>query len=142
VRRLGPSGKDIALDLGRVAREVHLAASSEAEGTTPAMSRLLANHGDVLRLHPRVHTDGQVEFTDGSSVMADTVIYCTGYAYSFPFLDTGGAVTVSDDGYVVGPLFVCANFAICLCEERRNFICTSPCVANYDNTWMTVIVVC
>ncbi|XP_044392424.1 flavin-containing monooxygenase FMO GS-OX-like 9 [Triticum aestivum] len=104
----GASGKDIALDLGRVAREVHLAASSEAEAATPAMSRMLANHGDVLRLHPRVrqlHTDGQVEFTDGSSVMADTVIYCTGYAYSFPFLDTGGAVTVSDDGYVVGPLF-------------------------------------
>ncbi|KAF7098201.1 hypothetical protein CFC21_099960 [Triticum aestivum] len=104
----GASGKDIALDLGRVAREAHLAASSEAEATTPAMSRMLANHGDVLRLHPRVRqlrADGQVEFADGSSVVADTVIYCTGYAYSFPFLDTGGAVTVSDGGYVVGPLF-------------------------------------
>ncbi|XP_037438782.1 flavin-containing monooxygenase FMO GS-OX-like 8 [Triticum dicoccoides] len=102
----GDSGKDIALDLCHVAREVHLAASSEV--ATPAMLRMLANHGDVLRLHPRIrqlHADGRVEFADGSSVVADTVIYCTGYAYSFPFLDTGGAVTVGDNGYVVGPLF-------------------------------------
>jgi hypothetical protein len=70
------------------------------------MSRMLASHGDVLRLHPRtrrLHADGRVEFADGSSVLADTVIYCTGYGYSFPFLDTGGAVAVEDE--VVGPLF-------------------------------------
>ena len=42
-------------------------------------------------------------FGDGSSVVADTVIYCTGYRYSFPFLDTAGAVTVDDNR--VGPLF-------------------------------------
>jgi hypothetical protein len=101
----GDSGKDIALDLCHVAWEVHLAASSEV--ATPAMLRMLANHDDVLRLHPRIqlHVDGRVEFADGSSVVADTVIYCTGYTYSFPFLDTGGAVTVEDNGYVVGPLF-------------------------------------
>nr|BAK03125.1 predicted protein [Hordeum vulgare subsp. vulgare] len=104
----GDSGKDIAPDLCRVAREVHLAASSEATAATPDVSRMLANHGDVLRLHTRIrrlHADGRVEFADGSSVVADTVIYCTGYTYSFPFLDTGGAVTVDSDGYVVGPLF-------------------------------------
>ncbi|XBI82687.1 hypothetical protein VPH35_091305 [Triticum aestivum] len=102
----GDSGTDIALDLRRVAREVHLAASSE--GATPAVSRMVANHGDVLRLHPRarrLHADGRVSFADGSSVVADTVIFCTGYGYSFPFLDTGGAVAVGDDGCVVGPLF-------------------------------------
>ncbi|KAF7098216.1 hypothetical protein CFC21_099971 [Triticum aestivum] len=106
----GNSGNDIALDLCRVAREVHLAASSEATAATPAMSRvlMLANHGDVLRLHAwirRLQADGRVEFADGSSVVADTVIYCTGYTYSFPFLDTAGAVTIDSDGYVVGPLF-------------------------------------
>ncbi|XBH71299.1 hypothetical protein VPH35_098768 [Triticum aestivum] len=102
----GDSGTDIALDLRRVAREVHLAASSEA--ATPAVSRMVANHGDVLRLHPRVrrlHADGRVSFADGSSVVADTVFFCTGYGYSFPFLDTGGAVAVGDGGCVVAPLF-------------------------------------
>uniref|UniRef100_A0ACD5WGN0 Uncharacterized protein n=1 Tax=Avena sativa TaxID=4498 RepID=A0ACD5WGN0_AVESA len=104
----GDSGKDIALDLCRVAREVHLAAnaSSTEEATTPAIAKMLANHRDVLRLHPRIcrlHPDGHVSFADGSSIVADTVIYCTGYGYSFPFLDTGGAVAVESD--VVGPLF-------------------------------------
>uniref|UniRef100_A0A8R7QMJ7 Flavin-containing monooxygenase n=1 Tax=Triticum urartu TaxID=4572 RepID=A0A8R7QMJ7_TRIUA len=72
------------------------------------MSRMLANHGDVLRLHSRIcrlHADGRVEFVDGSSVVADTVIYCTGYTYSFPLLDTAVAVTIDSDGYVVGLLF-------------------------------------
>ncbi|XBH88619.1 hypothetical protein VPH35_075884 [Triticum aestivum] len=95
------SGKDIALDLCRHA-------AYEATAATPAMSRMLANHGDVLRLHTRIHrlhADGRVEFADGSSVVADTVIYCTGYTYSFPFLDMGGAVTIDTDGHVVGPLF-------------------------------------
>ncbi|KAK1653749.1 hypothetical protein QYE76_071554 [Lolium multiflorum] len=104
----GDSGKDIALDLCKVAREVHLTANSSSvdEATTPAMSRMLASHEDKLRLHPRIrrlHVDGRVEFADGSSVLADTVIYCTGYGYSFSFLDTGGAVAVEDE--VVGPLF-------------------------------------
>uniref|UniRef100_A0A453ISB7 Flavin-containing monooxygenase n=1 Tax=Aegilops tauschii subsp. strangulata TaxID=200361 RepID=A0A453ISB7_AEGTS len=55
----------------------------------------------------RLCEDGRVAFKDGggssSSVAADTVIYCTGYSYSFPFLETGGAVTVDDNR--VGPLF-------------------------------------
>lgn len=101
----GDSGKDIALDLRRVAKEVHLTAKSTEEAMTPAMSKMLANHAN-LHLHPQIdqlHADGRVVFADGSSAVADTVMYCTGYTYSFPFLDTGGAVTVDDNR--VGPLF-------------------------------------
>jgi hypothetical protein len=47
--------------------------------------------------------DGTVVFTDGSRLIADSVIYCTGYDFSYPFLDTGGAVTEDDNR--VGPLF-------------------------------------
>uniref|UniRef100_A0A804Q531 Flavin-containing monooxygenase n=1 Tax=Zea mays TaxID=4577 RepID=A0A804Q531_MAIZE len=47
--------------------------------------------------------DGKVMFADGSCVVADSIIYCTGYDFSFPFLDTGGLVTVDDNR--VGPLF-------------------------------------
>jgi hypothetical protein len=52
----------------------------------------------------RLCEDGQVTFADGSRVVADSIVYCTGYGYSFPFLDTGGLVTV-DDGSRVGPLY-------------------------------------
>ncbi|KAG1347847.1 Flavin-containing monooxygenase FMO GS-OX-like 9 [Cocos nucifera] len=47
--------------------------------------------------------DGRVLFVDGSSITADSIIYCTGYSYSFPFLDTEGIVVVDDNR--VGPLY-------------------------------------
>jgi dimethylaniline monooxygenase (N-oxide forming) len=34
----------------------------------------------------RIH-DHEVEFTDGSRVEADLIVYCTGYKISFPFFD-------------------------------------------------------
>ncbi|WVZ62251.1 hypothetical protein U9M48_012017 [Paspalum notatum var. saurae] len=106
----GDSGMDIAIELSGVAKEVHLVARSTEEATTPApnVSKLLANHADVHLHAPvdRLCEDGRVVFADGGSghaVAADTVIYCTGYTYSFPFLDTGGLVTVRDNR--VGPLY-------------------------------------
>ncbi|CAN6203297.1 unnamed protein product [Urochloa humidicola] len=107
----GDSGLDIALDLAGVAKEVHLSAKSAdaAAAATPAaaVSRMLANHAG-MRLHPQVDRlckDGRVVFADASCIVADTIIYCTGYRYSFPFLDTAGAVAVDAGGGRAGPLF-------------------------------------
>ncbi|KAI4992969.1 hypothetical protein ZWY2020_007282 [Hordeum vulgare] len=103
----GESGKDIAMEIRSVAKEVYLVAGS-MEAVTPGLSKVLAKHSANLHLRldvERLCEDGRVEFKDGggSSVAADTVIYCTGYIYSFPFLETGGAVAVDDNR--VGPLF-------------------------------------
>ena len=98
------SGKDIALELSRVAMEVHVSVKS-MEGVSPGVSKAVSRHHN-LHLHLQVEClcdDGQVMFADGSCVVADSIIYCTGYELSFPFLDTGGLVTVNDDR--VGPLF-------------------------------------
>nr|TKW30950.1 hypothetical protein SEVIR_2G072900v2 [Setaria viridis] len=105
----GASGLDIAMELCGVANEVYLAAKSveDAARPPPAVSKMLANHADIRR-HPPVDQlcdDGTtVAFADGSRAAADAVIYCTGYRYSFPFLDTGGIVAV-DNGNRVGPLY-------------------------------------
>ena len=40
----------------------------------------------------------RVRFTDGRSVEADVVVYCTGYKISFPFL--GEQVVAPDDNRV------------------------------------------
>uniref|UniRef100_A0A0E0F4W5 Flavin-containing monooxygenase n=1 Tax=Oryza meridionalis TaxID=40149 RepID=A0A0E0F4W5_9ORYZ len=101
----GDNGKDIALDLISVAKEVHLTTKSTEEATMPAMSKLLAKYAN-LHLRPQVKhlcEDGTLVFVDGSRVVALTAMYCTGYVYSFPFLDTDGMVTVDDNR--VGPLF-------------------------------------
>ncbi|KAI7986345.1 Flavin-containing monooxygenase FMO GS-OX-like 9 [Camellia lanceoleosa] len=49
---------------------------------------------DVAKEIDFLQEDGKVLFVDGSWVIADTIIYCTGYSYSFPFLDTKGIVEV------------------------------------------------
>ncbi|KAJ7514976.1 hypothetical protein O6H91_23G067300 [Diphasiastrum complanatum] len=50
-----------------------------------------------------VTEDGTVHFQDGISCHVDVILHCTGYLYSFPFLDTHGIVTVENSA--VGPLF-------------------------------------
>ncbi|XP_077230607.1 flavin-binding monooxygenase family protein [Tasmannia lanceolata] len=97
------SGQDISMELVGVAKEVHLSAKSLeiTEGLSKVMSK---NHN--LHIHLEIDNlceDGQVSFIDGSCVVADSIIYCTGYSYSLPFLDTKGIVAVDDDR--VGPLF-------------------------------------
>ncbi|XP_066391745.1 flavin-containing monooxygenase FMO GS-OX-like 8 [Miscanthus floridulus] len=101
-----PSGTDFALELREVAREVHISVKSMDDGAVvPGMRKAVSRHHN-LHLHLQVEClceDGQVTFADGSCVVADSIIYCTGYDFSFPFLDTGGLVTIDDNR--VGPLF-------------------------------------
>nr|CAB3451687.1 unnamed protein product [Digitaria exilis] len=117
----GESGKEIALELREVAREVHVSVKS-MDAVVPGMRKAVSRHAN-LHLHlqaipkqykssihsseslmiERMCEDGRVMFADGSCVVADAIIYCTGYDYSFPFLDTGGLVSVDDNR--VGPLY-------------------------------------
>ncbi|KAF5730176.1 putative dimethylaniline monooxygenase [Tripterygium wilfordii] len=97
------SGQDISMELVEVAKEVHLSAKSL--GISQGLSKVISKH-DNLHLHPQVESlreDGRVVFVDGSWVIADTILYCTGYSYGFPFLDTKGIVVIDDDR--VGPLY-------------------------------------
>ncbi|CAI8596264.1 unnamed protein product [Vicia faba] len=98
------SGQDIAIELVGVAKEIHISSRS-LNTITEGLSKVISKH-DTLHLHPQIDTleeDGRVTFKDGSWLKADTIVYCTGYSYSFPFLDTKGMVVVDHDR--VGPLF-------------------------------------
>ncbi|KAK2655476.1 hypothetical protein Ddye_008528 [Dipteronia dyeriana] len=97
------SGQDISIELVEMAKEVHL--SSKSLDITEGLSKVISKHHN-LHLRPQIESlgeDGRVTFVDGSWVIADTILYCTGYSYSFPFLDTKGIVVVDDDR--VGPLY-------------------------------------
>ncbi|KAK3157099.1 hypothetical protein QOZ80_2AG0116150 [Eleusine coracana subsp. coracana] len=96
---LGASGIDIAREISRVAKEVHIA------------SRYCQDRLGKVELYPNtwmhaeidcVQDDGLVRFAEGPAVDADTILYCTGYRYYFPFLDLDG-FTVDDNR--VGPLY-------------------------------------
>ncbi|KAJ4960576.1 hypothetical protein NE237_020486 [Protea cynaroides] len=86
------SGQDISLELVDVAMEIHLSAKSLeiSEGLAKVISKY-----DNLHLHPQIESlceGGRVQFVDGSWVIADSIIYCT-----------GGIVVVDDNR--VGPLY-------------------------------------
>ncbi|KAK9927508.1 hypothetical protein M0R45_024689 [Rubus argutus] len=95
------SAIDISRDIARVAKEVHIASRSVADETNEKHPGY-----DNLWFHSMiksVHEDGSVVFQDGSVVLADTILHCTGYKFHFPFLETNGNVTVDDN--CVEPLY-------------------------------------
>ncbi|XP_057443116.1 flavin-containing monooxygenase FMO GS-OX-like 9 [Lotus japonicus] len=97
------SGQDISMELVEVAKEVHM--SSRSLKISEGLSKVISKH-ENFHLHPEIDSlqeDGWVTFMDGSCILADTILYCTGYSYAFPFLDTKGMVVVDDDR--VGPLY-------------------------------------
>ncbi|KAG0549908.1 hypothetical protein BDA96_01G294800 [Sorghum bicolor] len=96
---LGASGIDIASEISHVAKEVHIAARySEDRLGKIELYHNAWMHGEI----ECIQDDGLVRFAEGSSVAADTILYCTGYRYHFPFLDLDG-FTVDDNR--VGPLY-------------------------------------
>ncbi|PON68904.1 Flavin monooxygenase FMO [Parasponia andersonii] len=97
------SGQDLSMELVEVVKDVYL--SSRSMNISEGLSKVISKHQN-LHLRPQIESleeDGKVSFVDGSWVIADTLIYCTGYSYTLPFLDTKGIVTLDDDR--VGPLY-------------------------------------
>ncbi|XXG75909.1 hypothetical protein AAC387_Pa08g0376 [Persea americana] len=96
------SAVDISRDIYAFAKEVHVSSRS-APDKQPASKK---PGYDNMWLHSMIesaHDDGTVIFRDGSSVLADVILHCTGYKYDFPFLKVNGVVTVDDNR--VGPLY-------------------------------------
>lgn len=84
----GSSGEDLAREVAMVSREVHMCARSFLETENGSPSCPEGPQGNLWR-HPmavRAFPDGRIEFADGFSVIADIILHCTGYTYSFPFL--------------------------------------------------------
>ncbi|KAK7405496.1 hypothetical protein VNO78_06847 [Psophocarpus tetragonolobus] len=90
------SAFDIMVDISPVAKEVHV---SVKDNRLDVKFENVKYH-DMIKC---VNEDGSISFQDGSTIFADTIIHCTGYKYSFPYLDTNGIVEVQD--HCVGPLY-------------------------------------
>ncbi|KAF8412409.1 hypothetical protein HHK36_000373 [Tetracentron sinense] len=95
------SAVDISRDIARVAKEVHIASRSVTDGTMGKQPGY--NNMWLHSMIESAHEDGTVIFQDGSSVLVDVILHCTGYTYHFPFLKTNDIVTVDDNR--VGPLY-------------------------------------
>lgn len=73
------SGTDLAREISSHASEVHV--SDRNHGGGPAHHGKITLHGEICRF-----TADHVVFNDGSAVCVDSVVWCTGFLYDFPFL--------------------------------------------------------
>ncbi|XP_057531449.1 flavin-containing monooxygenase FMO GS-OX5-like isoform X2 [Amaranthus tricolor] len=97
----GASALDISHDISKFAKEVHLSSRS------PDVKFSILNHCcNNLWQHSAINMakeDGTIDFEDGSSIVANIIMHCTGYKYELPFLKTNGIVSIDDN--CVGPLY-------------------------------------
>ena len=98
------SGEDISRDIATKAKNVYLSAKTwqNAEwGSNPTISENLFRKPNVKALLQ----NGSMEFEDGTIVEnVDSIVYCIGYEYDFPFLDPKDANFSVDENYV-NPLY-------------------------------------
>ncbi|XP_058808102.1 flavin-containing monooxygenase 5-like isoform X2 [Phymastichus coffea] len=82
------SGLDIAVDLSSRARKIYLSSRHER-----LASKLPSNIEQVPGII-KVSGDEMI-MSNGSSITADSILFCTGYAYDFPFLEDSCGIGVS-----------------------------------------------
>ncbi|XP_076668511.1 senecionine N-oxygenase-like [Andrena cerasifolii] len=92
----GPSGLDLALEVSRTAKRVFF--SHHLKGMETKFPDNVVQKPDVAEL-----TERGVLFEDGTGETVDAMFYCTGYDYSFPFLDEKCGVRVKSS--MVTPLW-------------------------------------
>ncbi|CAG0885434.1 unnamed protein product [Darwinula stevensoni] len=92
----GPSGLDISIELAAVTPCVYL-----SHKKAPLKTRLPKNVVQIPVVE-RVEENSFV-LPDGNRVEADVLLVCTGYEYSFPFLDPDCGIQVTDNR--VEPLY-------------------------------------
>jgi hypothetical protein len=94
------SGADISREIKRVAAEVHWCGNAFAEQTPGTLlpSGVLAYASPI-----GFNRDGRLSFPGGITIEIDTLMFCTGYRYDFPFLPDD-IVEVEDNW--VNPLYL------------------------------------
>ncbi|XP_014678840.1 PREDICTED: flavin-containing monooxygenase FMO GS-OX4-like [Priapulus caudatus] len=100
------SAFDIMKDLYPHTSEVIISLSElDVIGLGEQYKKGLLPHNVRTTPFPQAINGSAVTFTDGETLEPDVIIFCTGYKYSFPFLDASCDVTVSE-GKRIQPLFM------------------------------------
>lgn len=90
------SGQDISLEIAKMAERVYLSHKGH-------LSCKLPDNVEECRPMSCVSSNGVVHFDDGEQKEVDAILFCTGYNFSFPFLQSDCGVEVSDNR--VTPLY-------------------------------------
>ncbi|XP_020505604.2 uncharacterized protein [Labrus bergylta] len=92
------SGLDISIELAKVGAQVTLS-HSRPPLTVPLLPGIRQSSPVVA-----VDKSGCIRFQDGSVSSADTLMFCTGYNFRYPFLDSA-QLSLEIQDHVVSPLY-------------------------------------
>jgi hypothetical protein len=107
----GPSGEDLSREVSQVANKVYWSGRGFSRAGEADLAKMKAD-----RLKENIHvksntarvgeSDGLVYFENESCepVKVDTILWCTGYEYSVPFLQTGDEIS-TPKGLRIEPLY-------------------------------------
>ncbi|KAL1513029.1 hypothetical protein ABEB36_002513 [Hypothenemus hampei] len=88
----GPSGLDLTLHISSVAKHVVL--------SHRVSEPIKTQYPENVEIKPdvkRILDFNKVEFIDGTCCCFDTILFCTGYRYSFPFLHESCDIRIDDN---------------------------------------------
>lgn len=85
------SGEDISMNVAKYAKKVFACHRRMPKEFPPSFPKEIEQRPPFVRM-----TKDSVVFPDGSSEKVDAIIFCTGYRYSFPFLNDG-LITIKDE---------------------------------------------
>ncbi len=83
------AGDEIARKIAEVAKEVYVTARTYTNPNRPEPRSNIYHLSWLKSLNP----DGSASFMGGESLHADSIIYATGYKYTYPFLHQTGLLT-------------------------------------------------
>jgi hypothetical protein len=93
----GPSGLDISFDIAKVAGKVFLSHHNQR------VKNMKCPPNMIQKVDIKEVVENGVVFQDGSYEQVDSILYCTGYKYKYPFLSPECGISV--DNNHVKPLF-------------------------------------
>lgn len=93
----GPSGLDITFDISKVAKQVYISHHSEK------VKHIRFPDNVTQKPDIKCVKKNSVEFSDGTEVEVDMILYCTGYTYKYSFLSENVGIKV--ENRYVQPLY-------------------------------------
>lgn len=86
------AGDEIARKIAEVAKAVYITARTYTNPNRPE-PRSNVHHVSWLK---SLNEDGSISFLGGECLQADSIIYATGYKYTYPFLQRAGLLDTGD----------------------------------------------
>lgn len=90
----GPSGMDIVFEFGHITEKTFFSHHN------PNLLKYEFPDNVIHKPDVSLIRESQVQFVDGTVATVDAIIYCTGYKYSFPFLDETCGIRLEENRYV------------------------------------------